>query len=358
MPLLKSSELFWGAIFFFDVTTHPQLKVEIDKATNKLALLSASNSVELAQRGYSSDHHRWLTSTSFADIVTSVREREMSECALTIEALIEESDHCSAELVATSITGNTIKALKYRKSTLRKKIISNLNLYSWWEAFSAADGCASDVWEDTAKAHAASLLGDNASVSSRVFPWDLATVAGGVTLPRRLVLKFLNTDEELARSKEEWEWFLPRSLERAIKHLALYIANIDYILAHDRLCLQDQLAVIEAASTSPADRAKATALVQKLTSRRAYLSRRRAEIEGLQRQGEEAKANWNGKGQAYISGQVVERFISTVVAQDVDDDREDVDDDRDIISARLGEGSSLVVGSAAGAEQAGDSDTE
>ena len=215
-------QMHYAALFFCDLSAISAISLAIKKAEEKKACLLVHAFVSLQRLGYSSADHRWLALESFKGIVESARQREMGVRASEIERLVEEYDHCSAEILRLSINESLLTKLRKLKTALRKKIVSRMKLYLWWASFSATDGCASHGWDTTA-AVVDELLKVTASDSTRVFPWD-PTVSGGTKqLPRRVVLKFLNTVEELARSIEEWTTFLPSSLVRAIRYLAFCV---------------------------------------------------------------------------------------------------------------------------------------
>jgi len=316
VPLLKRDQLIYAAIFFSDVPqTVTQIRSSFDKARDQLATLYAEISSSLQHHGHSSQDRSWLSSAAFRDVVRTVCEREKRARTEEIERLLEEYDHFRADLTISTRT-TEITRLRKQMSWRYKKIVSSMRVYLWWDSFSAVDGCARDGW-DTTGATLQALLKDG---DSRVFPWDQPVSVGAKTLPRRLVLKFLNADEELARSKEEWSIFLPDSLNRAIRFYGLYADNIDYVLADTDTRLQAQLSIINNDVHSATAQAQAAVEVQELTYRRAHLCRRRIEVAERQEQGRLAVANWNGENQAFSNEPLERVLLREQVGVEVDED--------------------------------------
>ena len=211
-----------AAIFFWDHPSATAMTLATRKAEERMAGLLERRLTSLCRLGYTSADHSWLALPAFASLVTSACQREKSTCEGQIEKLVEEYATFSAELRCQSEKPAIVSILKKQQSSVRKKIIALMKLYLWWASFSVADGAARLGWDTTA-ATVDALLKETSPESTRVFPWDTMVSGGSKPLPRRLVLKFINAVEELARSIEEWKTFLPSSLLRAIRYVDVFV---------------------------------------------------------------------------------------------------------------------------------------
>ena len=92
----------------------------------------------------------------------------------------------------------------------------------------------------------------------------------------------------------------------AIRYFELYADNIDYVISANNRRLDKLLLIINRGG----EESKASVVeLQECIYRRSYLCRRRAEVQERLDQGREALANWNGKGQAFVANDSLERVL-------------------------------------------------
>ena len=297
VPLLTGPDvLIFSPLFLFDKTGINRARDAISKTVSQLAKLLSRVSLlmKLWRMGYTSVDQRWLSLPAFAEAFSAVRAGEMRSSADAAETLVQEYDHCRMELKRASIRIDEIAKLNSRCDGLRVKVASYVKLYVWWADLSAVTGRAGDDWDNKATALVHSMFHEAAeSDLSRVFPWTSSS-DGPSRLPRWLLLKSFEVDDELARSVEQRDKFSPYALARSLKYFDLYVRNAECVLSKTGATIAEKVAVIQRGDA--VETSAAAAEMHPLLYRRAYLSRRLGELRERQLQGREAVANWYAKG--------------------------------------------------------------
>ena len=289
VPLLKGPELLdFSPLFLWDKTGVKQARGAIAKMASRLAKLLSSVSLltKLRRMGYKTEDQSWLSLADFVGVFSAVRTGEKHACQDVVEALVQEYDHCCAELKRESLRIDEIARLKSRCDGIRNKVASYMRLFVWWDGLSAATARADDGWDAKADALMHSMFHE----SSRHFPWHDASSGGATRPPRWLLLKFLEISEELERSEEQRDTFSPYALKRSITYFDLYVRNAQDVLSSTTIAIAEKVTAIRGGDVT------AVAEMHLLLYRRAYLSKRLGELRERQAQGREAVANWYAKG--------------------------------------------------------------
>ena len=287
VPLLKGPELLdFSPLFLWDKTGVKQARGTIAKMASRLAKLLSGVSLltKLRRMGYKTADLSWLSLADFKDAFSAVRDGEKHACQDVLEALVQEYDHCCAELKRESLRIDEIARLKSRCDGICAKVASYMRLYVWWDGLSAATARADDGWDAKADALVHSMFHE----SSRDFPWH-ASSGVATRPPRWLLLKFLEISEELARSVEQRDTFSPYALKRSITYFDLYERNAQDVLSSTTTAIAEKVTTIREGNVA------AAAEMYLLLYRRAYFSKRLGELHERQAQGREAVANWYAK---------------------------------------------------------------
>ena len=304
----SSNPFFYAKLFFLGLNKGTEGEVDALKTRRAelegILLLSGA----LDTIGYSGQGTAWLSGAAAKTAITAAIKHKMNELEDAIELSITELDHHRVELQSRALERINIKPLKRLCTTSRAKVDSLLRPWTFWDHFdtdlgSPTLGGAKPGWEAAAAAHSTQLLGrdENAAGASRSFPWDAPEVAGaGIQVPRRFLLKFLDTIYELMRSYEEFNTLLRHDLRRALRYYVLYSGDIALVLAQITAELETKLAAIGGHKTEAAKSA-AAADISDLLFRREFLVRRRAYVDERQRQGAAAVANWYAKGKPLLA---------------------------------------------------------
>ena len=308
--LLEHDFEFYTKLFFPDVTSMPKLCAERDAVKARRAVLEGAllESGELTRIGYTTPFVSWLGSDSARVAIAAACQLEMRRLAEAIEQIVTELDHIRAELArrgneGRNVKGHDITTLIRQRREAYAKVVKYLRTWTFWanldtKADSPTLGRAKSGWEDAAAGHADLLLRQRdagAAGASRSFPWDKDAEAGGKSVPRRIVLKYLDIISELLRSREEFETMLPYDLRRAVRYYLLYHGDILAVLAKINGELEAKLAVIDSHVTKEAT-VVAAKDVSDLLYRRSFLARRLIYVNEQRRRGDAAIANWFAKG--------------------------------------------------------------
>ena len=248
------------------------------------------------------------------------------------------------------------RGLTGRFRRVKKKLEATLRAWTWWTSYDPAEGKARVGWDD---GDALAAVLEACLLVPPTFPWmegalpaTLAARGSGAApspalfFGRGLVVKFRSTAAELARTKEELDYFLEEDLVRSLRYFWLYLEEVDRLLAAlgaSAAALEAELAMEPAADAArratmaPFSAAATVADLRELRGRLFLLRRRRLEVKMRLREALVVTADWRGAGQPHFLHQLHATAASADDAADVAEA---------VAAAAVGEGAAAPVAEA------------
>ena len=354
LRLIKMDYPHWAPLIYYQFPTTLAAAAAIKKAQFRYGTLifrRDDDDLEGVVDGadlISSSDAAWMSDHRLSAVVAEARRLEQCPLEESVVTLALELDQLRADLGPSSEGGALAKA-KRRQRKVRGEISKALLLWTFWDQLDSSTGEACEGWEAEAKAASAKIMGKSESEPeiSRSFPWEDGeeVAAGEGSLPRRLVLTYLDVWNELQRSLEELNYFLPHELRRSLAYFDIYEAELVRVIGSLDRSIPDLRQSLSATSSTSSNNAANADELDFLLFRRGYLTGRLQYVHAQQARGRHAVAIWYGEGKPFpllpaslVSSAGDATMVDAPSPRDADEAEADLGNSEDEMPGRLAAG--------------------